>query len=469
MRHSSRRYLQEATIAVDRRRSGRRTAARKATAAFMAAAATIALSAVTFVASPARPAMAVTASQLQSARSSAAASRAREAQLRQQLHGVSQDLANKILQLNDLTQNQIPAAQEAAAKAEAAAQDASDNASAASDRLQAAQKDLATLQQKIRQTGKNYDDAHAAVAEVARDSMHGSSADDTMSILMGSRSTSDFIASMQSSAAVARSESTQANQSANDLSLSENREDRLTAIQERVATLKQQADQQAAAAAQASADAKAKQDQLSQLRDQGTAERASLEQQQAQLNSATARQAMQSVALASQVDSLNQQYAAQQAQAARQSAAWASQQQSYSRPSNNGSSYRPTPSQPSQGGGNGGGASVGGANTYPWGQCTWWAYQRRQQLGLWIANYMGNAANWAGYAASHGQAVTGSPRRGSVVVFRPGQDGASPMYGHVAIVESINGGMMTISESNARGLGVISSRTLRIAGHTFIY
>jgi surface antigen len=471
MRYFQHRHAQQKAIGIDRG-TQRRMALRPAMVAIVAAVSALSIGSALFI-PPAAPAMAVTAGQIQSARNRAAASRAREAQLKKQLSGVNSTLANKILELDDLTNNQIPAAEEAASKAQSAAQDASDAATAAGDRLTAAQKDLADLQQQIKQTGKDYNDAHAAVAQVARDSLHGSSAGDAMSILVGSKSTSDFIASMQSSAAVARSESNQANKSANALSLSENREDRLDAIKQRIATLKQQADQQAATAKQAATDADAKQQQLTQLREQGTSERAQLESQKSQLSSAAAQQALQSVTLASQIDSLNQQYQAQQIEAARNAAHYASQGQSAARPS--------TPSRPSGNTSHSGGTSSGGytppavsgggstaGNTYPWGQCTWWACQRRHQLGLWCANYMGNAAQWPGSARAAGRSVSGVPSVHAIVVFQPGQYGAAAYYGHVGVVESVGNGTITFSESNARGLGVISYRTVPSAGLTYI-
>lgn len=49
---------------------------------------------------------------------------------------------------------------------------------------------------------------------------------------------------------------------------------------------------------------------------------------------------------------------------------------------------------------------------------------------------------------------------GDIVVFAPGQQGADGYYGHVAIVEEVNAdGSIKISESNVKGLGVISDRT----------
>lgn len=100
-------------------------------------------------------------------------------------------------------------------------------------------------------------------------------------------------------------------------------------------------------------------------------------------------------------------------------------------------------------------------NAYPYGQCTWWAYTRRAQLGLPTGSYFGNAQNWAASASALGYWVDHTAREvGDVVMFSPGQAGASGVYGHVAVVEKVNSdGSVEISESNAKGLGVISNRT----------
>ena len=97
---------------------------------------------------------------------------------------------------------------------------------------------------------------------------------------------------------------------------------------------------------------------------------------------------------------------------------------------------------------------------YPWGPCTWWAATRRADIGKPIPGW-GNAATWAGSAASAGYTVDGSPSAGSVIVFQPGVLGASADYGHVAMVEEVRGdGSILISESNALGLGVVSTREI---------
>lgn len=110
-------------------------------------------------------------------------------------------------------------------------------------------------------------------------------------------------------------------------------------------------------------------------------------------------------------------------------------------------------------------------NAYPWGQCTWWAYVRRHQLGLPVGSYFGNGHAWAHSAAMLGYPVDNKPQTGDIIVFQPGQAGASAAYGHVAIVEQVHDNdSITISESNAQGLGVISSRVIANAGqYTYIH
>ena len=188
------------------------------------------------------------------------------AKLKAQLSGVSSDLADTILQLADLNDNQIPAAVEAADAAQQAAQQAQSLADATAERLEAAKQDKATLEEQIAQTGSDYDDAKAAVAQLARQSFHGSDVSDVLDVVTNSTTTDEFVNKMQSEAAVTRSETNAASDAANDLNTSMNREERLSAIEDKITQLKTQADEQAASAQQAASDANAKKEALQQLR-----------------------------------------------------------------------------------------------------------------------------------------------------------------------------------------------------------
>lgn len=93
----------------------------------------------------------------------------------------------------------------------------------------------------------------------------------------------------------------------------------------------------------------------------------------------------------------------------------------------------------------GGGASIG--NKYAWGNCTWYAYERRLQLGMPIGGMWGNANTWAYSASAAGFLVDGNPTPGSIM-----QNGGG--FGHVAIIESVNPGVsVTISEMNGYRFG----------------
>ena len=103
-------------------------------------------------------------------------------------------------------------------------------------------------------------------------------------------------------------------------------------------------------------------------------------------------------------------------------------------------------------------------NSYYAGQCTWYV----KNTLPWVGNFWGNANQWAASAAAAGRLVDSNPTVGSVAVFMPGVAGASS-YGHVAVVTGVNGGMVTISEMNAQGEYVVSSRTISPAGVLFIH
>ena len=395
------------------------------------------------------------------------------AALKSKLAGVSAQLANQILSLDDLTSNQIPAAQQSAIEAQQQAQQADSLVQATNDRLQAARKDRADLEAKIRQTGIDYDDAKAGVAQMARKSFHGSETSQIMDVVTKSSSTQDFVDKMQSDAAVTRSEANMANDAAGTLNSSMNRKQRLEAIEEQISSLKAKADQQQAVAQQAVAAAQAKQDHLQALRDQGTAARKQLESQKAALTTQSAREAAEIVATESMIDSLN---TGNPGGGADPHAAGAQQISSGGGGSRPSQASRPTPPSNNGGRGNGGGGASGmnyavpgscpsgsgfcyghntgnsvGGSAYPARQCTLWAYIRRSQLALPVGSYMGNGADWASTARSLGYLVNNTPHVGAAMVFARGQRvtnwNADWSYGHVAVVERVNAdGSVLISE-----------------------
>ena len=86
----------------------------------------------------------------------------------------------------------------------------------------------------------------------------------------------------------------------------------------------------------------------------------------------------------------------------------------------------------------------GGANGYDYGWCTWYAANRRAQLGRPVPSNLGNAYSWYGIAQHAGLPTGVVPAPGAVMVNVGGN--------HVAVVEVVNGdGSFWISEMNSRG------------------
>ncbi len=136
----------------------------------------------------------------------------------------------------------------------------------------------------------------------------------------------------------------------------------------------------------------------------------------------------------------------------------------------------PTEIRPTYGGGNSGGyvvnagmAHASAGNRYAPGNCTWYAYERRAQLGRPVGSFWGNGGSWGYSAMAAGYRVDHSPEAGAVLV-----EVGSP--GHVAVVESVdNGRSIRVSEMNNSaygGYGIVNSRTISwgaAGGYTYIH
>lgn len=94
-------------------------------------------------------------------------------------------------------------------------------------------------------------------------------------------------------------------------------------------------------------------------------------------------------------------------------------------------------------------ANHSGYNGYPWGWCTYYAASRRNVPSSW-----GNAGDWLYSAQRSGYSTGNEPAPGAIMVT------GESWWGHVAIVEAVNGDQITVSEMNYNGWGVTSSRTI---------
>lgn len=103
-------------------------------------------------------------------------------------------------------------------------------------------------------------------------------------------------------------------------------------------------------------------------------------------------------------------------------------------------------------------------NKYAYGNCTWYAYNRRAQIGRPVPSNLGNANTWDDRAAAAVYLVNRIPAVGAVIQTDAGR------YGHVGVVESINAdGSIVISEMNyhggpGTGFGKVSTRTITNPG-----
>jgi surface antigen len=102
----------------------------------------------------------------------------------------------------------------------------------------------------------------------------------------------------------------------------------------------------------------------------------------------------------------------------------------------------------------------GSAHMFPWGQCTYYVAQVRH------VTWGGNARNWLANAAALGAKEGRTPIPGAIVVT------GESRYGHVAIVEKVDGNTFTVSEMNYKGRGIVDERTMSLGSGVikgFIY
>ncbi len=102
-------------------------------------------------------------------------------------------------------------------------------------------------------------------------------------------------------------------------------------------------------------------------------------------------------------------------------------------------------------------------DTYAWGNCTYWAFALRLKYGNPIPTTWGNANTWDDRAIADGYVVDHTPAVGAVYQTDAGD------LGHVAFVSIVDPktGDWTISEMNAKGLDVVSTRTFNAGAAIF--
>lgn len=134
----------------------------------------------------------------------------------------------------------------------------------------------------------------------------------------------------------------------------------------------------------------------------------------------------------------------------------------------NGSVPTPRFSAPIASGFRFGTAAVYGYNGYDRGYCTWYAANKRAEIGRPIPANLGNASTWKSRAQLAGIPVGNTPEVGAVI-WTPPRD----YYGHVGFVEEVlPDGSVRVSEMNVRGWNMISERIYtpeQAALYSYIY
>ncbi|NTW13421.1 MAG: LysM peptidoglycan-binding domain-containing protein [Candidatus Moranbacteria bacterium] len=92
---------------------------------------------------------------------------------------------------------------------------------------------------------------------------------------------------------------------------------------------------------------------------------------------------------------------------------------------------------------------AGAGHRFPYGYCTWYVAQKR------YVPWGGNAGAWLYNARSQGYRTGKSPSVGAIVVTTD-----SAYYGHVALVENVSGGTITVSEMNYNAWGKVNRRVI---------
>lgn len=102
------------------------------------------------------------------------------------------------------------------------------------------------------------------------------------------------------------------------------------------------------------------------------------------------------------------------------------------------------------------GTSYGNRNAY--GNCTWFAWEYRKDIGRPLPNaILGNANTWHISLGSMGYAINRTPAVGAIMQTSAGGGG----YGHVAVVIGLGSdGSIRVREMNYAGYNVVSERTI---------
>ena len=240
------------------------------------------------------------------------------------LEGVDTNLQAVYLKLKE-TQAQIPVAQAELATAQSELAAATRQQEAVSAQLQAAQGELKTIKQTVSANQENVESTRKDVGAVARARYRGESVPTRWDMLVGSKTSKEFLDAVSASRTAERTQSTALLKAEQATASAKNRQARQSAVEAKIGQLKKEADNLVSAKTQKESAAQAKANNLASLQSsystqsqQLSAQKQSFQASLANVNSARDQTAAQ----IAQIDAENQRKAqAARAEAARKNAA----------------------------------------------------------------------------------------------------------------------------------------------------
>jgi peptidoglycan hydrolase CwlO-like protein len=304
------------------RLSRRRQSPRRQTDRAVAATVAGVLTLLTAVAVPGLPAFADDLDDQRAAAEARSAAADRQVEeLESSIEGLSAQLGQAVLDLQ-ATQSRLPAAQAELAAAQAELERSQREADLIAARLQDAQDQESTITDTIAADEERGKKIRTAVGQMARQAYKGESATSGLSVVMGAESTEDFVDQYGMVSTAMRTQSQALNELQQLEASNRNSKARLTAVRERVAELKVEADAkvvEADAAREAAAERKAE---IENLIAQQAAQQAAIEGMKAEAEAQAAQAAAQQAAIENELQGIiAQQRAAAAAKAAAEAAA----------------------------------------------------------------------------------------------------------------------------------------------------
>ncbi|QTE30364.1 peptidoglycan DD-metalloendopeptidase family protein [Pengzhenrongella sicca] len=253
------------------------------------------------------------------ARAAAAAARAEE--LAASVEGLSAELGQAVLDLQ-ATEARLPIAQAELATAQADLERTQREAALVTARLEDARSQESSITTTIEADGARAEEIRAAVGQMARRAYKGETAATSLSVVMDSTSTEDFVSQYGMVSTALRTQTKALDDLDQISATNKNSQARLAAIKVKVTELKAEADQKVVEADAAKAAAAARQAEIEQLIADQSARKAAIEAMRAQAESEQAQVDAERNTIASELADIiaKQRAAAEAARAAAQAA-----------------------------------------------------------------------------------------------------------------------------------------------------